>query len=66
MTPSSLGAAAAVGALWRGSSNQSVNAETRPFLEMDVLYGDLTTKRPDFLDPALWLLRLDSNQQPSG
>ena len=45
MTPSSLGTEATVGALWRGSNNESVNAETRPFLEMDVLYGDLTTGR---------------------
>src|SRR5580765_6608804 len=45
MTPSSLGTQATLGALWRGSNNQSVNAETRPFLEIDALYGDLTSGR---------------------
>jgi hypothetical protein len=45
MTPSSLGASASVGALWRGSTNPSVEPETRPLFEIDGLYGDMTTGR---------------------
>ena len=45
MTPSSLGTVAAAGATWRGSNNQSVESETRPYFELDVLYGDPTTGR---------------------
>jgi hypothetical protein len=45
MTPSSLGTVAEAGVTWRGSNNQSVESETRPFLEVDMLYGDPTTGR---------------------
>jgi Domain of unknown function (DUF3943) len=45
MVPSSLGAEASAGVLWRGSTNPSVEPEARPFFEADVLYGDMLSGR---------------------
>lgn len=46
MVPSSLGAVASLGALWRGKENGSVaDAAGQTFLEMDLLYGDTRSGR---------------------
>jgi hypothetical protein len=46
MVPSSLGAVASLGALWRGQQNGSISgASGQAFLEMDLLYGDTRSGR---------------------
>lgn len=41
MVPSAIGSAVAAGVLWRGTEERAVNSTGQPFVEMDVLYGDL-------------------------
>ena len=41
MVPSALGAMTSVGALWRGSNTDEVKSTVDPFVEIDVLYGDV-------------------------
>jgi hypothetical protein len=43
MVPSSLGTEMSAGVLWRGSTNPSLDSETRGFFEADVLYGNFTS-----------------------
>ena len=45
MVPSSLGATASAGVLWRGSNTSFVEADTFPFVELNVRYGDPTGGR---------------------
>jgi Domain of unknown function (DUF3943) len=41
MVPSTLGAMAAAGVIWRGSNTDEVDSVTGAFIEMDALYGDV-------------------------
>jgi hypothetical protein len=41
MVPSATGTVAAVGVLWRGTEERAVNSSGQPFVEVDLLYGDL-------------------------
>ena len=41
MIPSSLGLRTSVGAIWQGSNIRSATATSRPFLDVDVYYGDI-------------------------
>ena len=41
MVPSGLGSTTAAGVLWRGTEERAVNSSGQPFVEFDVLYGDL-------------------------
>ncbi len=43
LVPSTLGSVTAAGVLWRGSQTNAVDAAGSPFLEMDLLYGDVRT-----------------------
>jgi hypothetical protein len=45
MVPSGLGGFFSAGALWRGSNTGWSESTGKPFLEMDLLYGDPTTGR---------------------
>ena len=45
MVPSTLGGLASAGALWRGSNTGAFDSAGKPFLELDLLYGDPTTGR---------------------
>jgi hypothetical protein len=40
MVPSNLSASGAVGALWRGTSDNEFTAEAQAFVEVDAIYGD--------------------------
>ncbi len=41
MVPAALGTVAAAGVLWRGTEERAVNSSGQPFVEVDLLYGDL-------------------------
>ena len=41
MVPSGLGSVTSAGVLWRGTEERAVNSSGQPFVEFDVLYGDL-------------------------
>jgi hypothetical protein len=43
MIPSSLGLRTSVGAIWQGSNIRSATATSRPFLDVNVYYGDIRT-----------------------
>jgi hypothetical protein len=45
MVPSTLGAVASAGVAWRGSNTRDVTSTTDPFVELDLLYGDLERGR---------------------
>ena len=45
MVPSALGAQTSLGVLWRGSDTNAFSATGQPFLEVDLLYGDLEAGR---------------------
>ena len=45
MVPSNLGGFTSAGVLWRGSETRAVSSTGRPFLEVDLLYGDPDTGR---------------------
>ena len=45
MVPSALGAVSSLGVLWRGSDTNAFSATGQPFLEVDLLYGDLEAGR---------------------
>ena len=45
MVPSALGALTSLGVLWRGSDTNAFSATGQPFLEVDLLYGDLEAGR---------------------
>ena len=45
LVPSSLGAVTSAGALWRDSTTADASADVHPFVEVDLLYGDLTSGR---------------------
>jgi Domain of unknown function (DUF3943) len=45
MVPSALGSVASLGVLWRGSDTNAFSATGQPFLEVDLLYGDLEAGR---------------------
>jgi hypothetical protein len=45
MVPSALGAVTSLGVLWRGSDTNAFSATGQPFLELDLLYGDLEAGR---------------------
>jgi len=45
MVPSSLTGFASAGALWRGSESGELTEAGKPFLELDMLYGDVTRAR---------------------
>ena len=41
LVPSGLGSAASAGVLWRGTEERAINATGQPFVEIDLLYGNL-------------------------
>ncbi len=41
MVPAALGTVASAGVLWRGTEERAVNSTGQPFVEVDLLYGDL-------------------------
>ena len=43
MVPSSLNGLVSTGALWQGSNTRAIDSAGKPFLEMDLLYGDPRT-----------------------
>ncbi len=45
MIPSALGAMLSAGVLWRGTNESAFDAAGDPFLEIDMLYGDVTSGR---------------------
>jgi len=45
LVPSSLGGFASAGVLWRGNESSAFDAPPDPFLELDVLYGDVESGR---------------------
>ena len=45
MVPSTMGALASAGVLWRGTNTRAFEGEGDPFLELDLLYGDPTSGR---------------------
>jgi len=45
LVPVSLGGLALVGVLWQGSEGRAVESTGKPFVEMDLLYGDMATGR---------------------
>jgi hypothetical protein len=45
MVPSRVGGTASAGVLWRGSNTSVFNSAGKPFLELDVLYGDPASGR---------------------
>lgn len=45
LVPSGLGGATAAGVLWRGTDERAINSSGQPFVEVDLLYGDLTAGR---------------------
>ena len=45
MVPSSLELRTSAGAVWQGSNIRSATASSRPFLDVDVYYGDIRTGR---------------------
>ena len=45
MVPSSLGGMVSAGVLWRGSNTSAFDSAGKPFLELDLLYGDPTNGR---------------------
>ena len=45
LVPSSLGGLFSVGVLWQGSNTRAVESTGRPYLDLDLLYGNLTTGR---------------------
>jgi hypothetical protein len=45
LVPSSIGGFFSAGALWRGTNTSWIESAGKPFLEMDLLYGDPTTGR---------------------
>lgn len=45
MVPSTIAGMTAAGVLWRGSETRAIDATGQPFLELDMLYGDLRTGR---------------------
>jgi uncharacterized protein DUF3943 len=53
--PSSLGAVASAGVLWRGSQSSAFNAAGDPFLELDAYYGDTNTGRSRTPYDAFWM-----------
>jgi hypothetical protein len=55
MVPSSLGASAEMGVLWRGSQSSAFTAQGDPFLEMDAYYGETNTGRSRTPYDAFWI-----------
>ena len=45
LVPSSLGGLVSAGVLWQGSNTRAVESTGKPFVDMDLLYGDATTGR---------------------
>jgi hypothetical protein len=45
LVPSALGSAASAGVLWRGTEERAISASGQPFVEVDLLYGDLAGGR---------------------
>lgn len=45
MVPTALGSVTSAGVLWRGTEERAVNSTGQPFVEFDVLYGDLDVGR---------------------
>jgi hypothetical protein len=43
--PTSLGSVTSSGVVWRGTSREDIKSTTKPFLEVDLLYGSLETGR---------------------
>lgn len=43
MVPSTIAGMTAAGVLWRGSETRAIDATGQPFLELDMLYGELRT-----------------------
>ena len=53
MVPSALAAVTSLGVLWRGSDTNAFSATGQPFLEVDLLYGDLEEGRTRTPDDAM-------------